>query len=252
VIESQPLVDVEVATSEAEWLAWPDLARRPEAAWPNVPAGDVVIVAPHPDDVILGAGGTMRVVRDLGRTVRVVAVTDGEASHPESRTVEPSLLAEIRIRESERAIERLGVAGCTVDRLAIPDGKISAFEDDLAGALVPLVDGAGLVIAPWEHDGHPDHDATGRAAARAALDAGVPLAQYLVWTWSWARPRDSRVPWERSWRVSLSPATRAAKARAISELRSQTQPLGPGPGDAAVLTGLVLPHHRRTFEVLLA
>ena len=45
----------------------------------------LVVVTPHPDDEVLGAGGLLqRMQRACVETV-VVAVTDGEASHPRAR-----------------------------------------------------------------------------------------------------------------------------------------------------------------------
>jgi LmbE family N-acetylglucosaminyl deacetylase len=182
--------------------------------------------------------------------VRVVAVTDGEASHPGSTAVPPNRLAGLRAEESRRALIRLGLPRCPVERIGVPDGHVEEVEDDLSRALVPLVAGAALVLAPWRLDGHPDHDATARATARACAPAGIPLLEFPVWMWNWAEPGDPRVPWSRAWRVELPPAARAAKGAAIAEFRSQTEPLGPDPADGPVLPARVLRHHRRPFEVV--
>jgi LmbE family N-acetylglucosaminyl deacetylase len=160
-------------------------------------------------------------------------------------------LAATRVEESADARSRLGLDGCPVDRLGMPDGRVATYEDDLTGVLRPLIDGADLVLAPWRNDGHPDHDACGHAAARAAIDCGTPLIEYLVWMWNWARPDDPRVPWVQGRRVDLDCGEREAKYLAMDAFRSQTRPIGPGPTDAAVLPAAVLAYHRRPFEVLL-
>src|SRR3954466_10161705 len=38
----------------------------------------LLVIAPHPDDEIIGAGGLMRRVHDAGGAVRVVYLTDGD------------------------------------------------------------------------------------------------------------------------------------------------------------------------------
>ena len=253
------MIDVDAGTPEARWSAWLDAHAPPDMVWPGAhdlaglaggPRAAVVVVAPHPDDEVLGVGGTLRVLNDLGLPVRVVAVTDGEASHPGSQAITPTALAAVRAQESERALAQLGLH-CPVDRLGLPDGQIERHEDELAGKLGPLLDGAGLVLTTWRHDGHPDHEASGRATAAAAAELGVPLAEYLVWTWNWAAPGDARVPWDRARRVPLSPPVRRTKQQAVAEFRSQITALGPDPEDGPVVPASELAHHRRAFEVVL-
>ena len=67
-------------TAEQSWESWLDLRHLPAAdplAWPSV-----AVVAAHPDDEVLGVGGTMAMLAAAGARLRLIAVTDGEASHP--------------------------------------------------------------------------------------------------------------------------------------------------------------------------
>ncbi|WP_206335397.1 PIG-L family deacetylase, partial [Pseudomonas viridiflava] len=43
-----------------------------------------VIITPRPDDEVLGCGGLMRQLAQLERTLLLISVTDGTASHPGS------------------------------------------------------------------------------------------------------------------------------------------------------------------------
>lgn len=233
-------------TGEQQWLGWPA-----PAGWPALdPAGlsaaaPPLVVAPHPDDEILGVGGLIAL---LG-TAEVLAVTDGEASHPGSTVHTPPALAGIRRQETTRALARLGLHRPTVHRLAHPDGGID--ESALTGQIAAHLTPGRLCLATWRGDGHPDHEAVGRAAAAACADSGAVLLEYPIWTWHWAVPGDDRVPWHRARRVDLPPAVRAAKAAAVAEFRSQITALGPEPADAPVLPAHVLARFARPFEVVL-
>lgn len=230
-------------TDEETWLGW-----QPVAAWPALaldPADPPLVVAPHPDDEILGVGGLLAM---LG-AADVFAVTDGEASHPGSTVYTARALAGVRREETDAALFRLGLDPVLVHRLGQPDGGID--ETALTDALVPLLWTDRWCFATWRGDGHPDHEAVGRAAATACAETGARLVEYPVWMWHWARPDDPRVPWERARRIELSPAVRMRKRAAIAEFRSQVEPLGPEPGDAPVLPPAVLARFERPFETVL-
>jgi LmbE family N-acetylglucosaminyl deacetylase len=231
-------------TGEDRWQAWSAMRQ-----WPTLPLdppGPPLVVAPHPDDEILGVAGLMAV---LG-AADLVAVTDGEASHPGSTVHTQAELAVIRRAETAEALHRLGLGESVVHRLGHPDGGIDegTLVKELAGLLTP----DQWCLVTWRGDGHPDHEATGRAAARACAETGARLLEYPIWTWHWAYPADPSVPWQRAHRIDLPPAARAAKAAAITAFPSQIAPLGPGEADAAILPPHVLARFARPFEVVFA
>lgn len=96
------------------------------------------------------------------------------------------------------------------------------------------------MLCTWRGDGHPDHEASGRAAAAACAATGARLAEYPVWTWHWAEPGQERVPWDRRHRVVLSDAELAAKQAAVAEFVTQVAPLSSQPGDEAILPDWIL------------
>ncbi|MEU9097952.1 PIG-L family deacetylase [Streptomyces sp. NPDC048361] len=234
-------------TPEREWRAWNGLNDLPPAPLPQ--RGRVVIVAAHPDDEVLGAGGTLALLARAGLHLTVVSVTDGEGSHPGSTRVTPAELAGIRAEELRRALTALGAPGTEVIRLGVADTRVALHEHDVTAALKPLLGDARLCLAPWTGDVHGDHEAAGRAASQAARSASVDCWTYPVWTWHWARPADPRVPWDTAATVRLPAEIAALKRRAVEEFTSQINPLGPDPADAAVLPPDELAHHLRDIEV---
>lgn len=236
-----------LGTAEADWERWSAGAR---AGWPELDltaltGQPIVVLAAHPDDEVLGAGGLVALLTEAGASLRFVWATDGEASHPGSTAAGVRGLAGTRRAESAAALDRLGASTASRVRLELPDGGLAEREEDLVRRLRCVTGPDDLVIAPWRGDAHPDHEACGRAAA--AVTSRV--LEYPVWAWSWARPGEDRVPWDRALRVDLPADVRARKAAAVSCFASQVRSLGPDPADGPVLPPGVLAHFARDYEV---
>jgi LmbE family N-acetylglucosaminyl deacetylase len=232
-------------TDERSWAAWPWLSTLPGSGLARLAhVKSAVIVAAHPDDEVLGAGGLISMLAASRARLRLIAVTDGERSHRGHASL-PSL-ARRRTAETAAALRALGARTAEVIRLQLPDSGLAAREDELAAALAPLAAGFDLCLAPWDRDMHPDHEAAGRAARRAAPGH---LYYYPVWMWHWASPADPRVPWDRALRIPLPPRAARRKRAAITCFRSQTEDrshsLGP------VLSPGMIAHFTRGMEVLL-
>ncbi|MEU5213635.1 PIG-L family deacetylase [Streptomyces sp. NPDC020742] len=236
-------------TSEGLWAAWDALHRLPTAA---LPGGPVVAVAAHPDDEVLGFGGTLARLAAAGTEVHVMTITDGELSHPHSTVVTPQQLARTRSSELRSALAVLGLPDVRPVRLGVPDTQVDRHEAAVAGRLAALLreTGAAWCAAPWSGDLHSDHEAAGRAARRVCRQAGVRLWMYPVWMWHWARPGDPRVPWGDAALLRLPADVAALKAAAIGQFVSQLHPLGEGAHNAAILPPEEVAHHARRFEVV--
>ena len=87
--------------------------------------------------------------------------------------------------ETGAALRALGAQGAEVIRLGLPDSGLAGREERLVNVLAPLVEGFDLCLAPWDHDLHPDHEAAGRVARKAAAGA---FYSFPVWMWHWASP----------------------------------------------------------------
>ena len=230
-------------TPEDAWAAWLELERLPAAyplAWTSA-----VVVAAHPDDEVLGVGGTMAILAAAGARLRLIAVTDGEGSHPDA---DPAVIGALRAAESAAALDRLGVRDAEVIRLRFPDTGLAAREDELSEILREQCAGFEVCLAPWETDAHADHEAAGRAARRAARRAGQNMLTYPIWMWHWAKPGDRRVPWDRARRVSLTADLATRKESAIQAFTSQLTDRGPTEGP--VLPAGIVAHFTRRHEVL--
>lgn len=240
-------------TSLQAWSQSTHLARLPVvSAEILVPVGSrAVIVAPHPDDEVLGFGGLMQQLGQLGRAIQLISVTDGGASHPGSDTWPVEQLTAVRPQESLEALRRLDVPLESVEwiRGGYSDSAVVDEESALSQFIEQNLRPTDVVFVTWEFDGHGDHEACGRAALRAAENVGAQCHQVPIWTWHWAQPEDDLIPWQRARKILLDPMTVARKRYAADAFASQLEG-DPDIGLAPVLTPMVLERLMQPFEVV--
>lgn len=207
----------------------------------------VVVVAAHPDDETLGAGGVLRELYLAGVDLTLVIATDGEAAYPSMGPSARRELGRARRLELAQALRAQGLADLPVRWLGLPDSRLAEHAEPLREALGPLLAGADAYLAPWPHDPHPDHREAGLAAA-AAAPVTTRGWSYPIWMWAMLRPDDPRVPWHRAQAVALDGDARAARRRAVDCFTTQVRP-GPD-GSPAVLSAGLLDHVDRDTDLL--
>jgi LmbE family N-acetylglucosaminyl deacetylase len=220
---------------ESEWAAWASTA----PVW--IPSeGPVVVVAPHPDDETLGAGGLIAACMASRRSVTLISITDGEAACPEIQD-----LAAVRRGELVGAMRELQLAPADMICLRMPDGGLVEHEVELTQSLTERIPAGATLVAPFEFDGHPDHDAAGRACRAATLRCGAALARYPIWAWH--RGGTELLSERRVVRFMLSTGAERAKRRALAHFRSQLMDRDGG----AIVPPHVLAYFKRPYEVFL-
>ena len=239
----------DVGTAESQWTQDPRLATLARLRVPGA-AEHLLVLAAHPDDETLGAGGLIATAADLGARVDVLIASNGEASHPSSATHTADELAALRRGEVRDAVAELAPAA-TVTLLDLPDGRLADNQGAITGAVAARLTSRTVLVTPWWGDRHPDHEACSRAGSTALLGRANAQWQYPIWLWHWGRPSGPDLPWEQAGAVDLDAPARAAKRRAIARHRSQHEPLSAHPGDEAILPTTFLAHFERTYETFL-
>lgn len=240
-------------TSEEHWWSAPQ--------WADVPIVDlaataaafrrVLVVAAHPDDETLGAGGLLADVADAGMDVTVLVATSGENSHQVADDVSSRQLGTRRRREVEHAVSVLAPAARIV-HLGFRDGGLPEVLDRLVEAIADRADAETLVIAPWTHDGHSDHEAIGAAASLAASSASAAVVHYPIWFWHWADP--STLPWANVVGAHTSLVGCWRKRSALEAFTTQIRGWDQTPGGSdtpPVLGPALLRRARRLVEILI-
>lgn len=143
---------------------------------------NVFVLAPHPDDEVLGCGGAL--CRHVAAGDRVIAVflTSGELG---LKSVPQEKAWRIREQEARAASRILGLA--QVEFLRGPDWGVDAAKVELARALSVIIrrERPQLIYLPHPADEHPDHQAALpllRLVFRSRGLAKPELRGYEVWS----------------------------------------------------------------------
>jgi|CXWL01.1.fsa_nt_gi LmbE family N-acetylglucosaminyl deacetylase len=145
---------------------------RPPGRTTAVSARRVLVLAPHPDDEVLGCGGTLAQLAQRGAEVRILFLTDGGAL-PGADEVARRAYGGRRWAEAGRAVSELGLVQPPVG-LDLPDGQLEHRREELAAGLRrELLAGApDLVFVPSPLEVTADH-----RAAFTALHAVLSVAR---------------------------------------------------------------------------
>jgi bacillithiol biosynthesis deacetylase BshB1 len=125
---------------------------------------DILAFGAHPDDVELGAAGTLVRAAREGRTTGIITLTRGEMS------TRGTVAA--RVVEFDAASAVLGLSHH--EMLSLPDGRLTADDDSRTAVIREIREHKPrIVLLPHGEDRHPDHPATSRIVQEAAFLAGL-------------------------------------------------------------------------------
>ena len=128
----------------------------------------ILVVAAHPDDEVLGCGGTMARHADQGDRVHVIFVADGVSS----RLIDPATEAKIRRSAADEALAVLGVV--SVYYLDFPDNRLDSVPLlDVVKALESLISDISPEIIYTHH--HGDLNVDHRKVHQSVMTACRPL-----------------------------------------------------------------------------
>ncbi|MHB8881357.1 MAG: PIG-L deacetylase family protein [Thermodesulfovibrionales bacterium] len=144
-------------------------------------AKKVLVLAPHPDDEVIGCGGTISLYAAMGAEVHVVIVSDGGGLSLAGMD-DPQQVAACRKQEALSAAGILGVR--QTHFLGFPDGGLSGLKDAVRAKIEDIVRcvGPDILFAPSPADLHPDHAAVADAALQVQTAfPGLRVAMYEIY-----------------------------------------------------------------------
>jgi LmbE family N-acetylglucosaminyl deacetylase len=178
----------------------------------------------------LACGGLIAEGCRQGLRGKVVIVSDGAGSHPNSKAYPPDRLRSLRKEEARQAGAELGLNPKDMIFLDFPDRFVPYKGEEAERAVAVIADcvnemGAGSLFVSWRHDPHCDHEASYQIARAVQQRVGkVKLFEYVVW--GHTLPLSTQVdPIRGGFRIRIDRETLEKKRRAIAAHRSQTTAL---------------------------
>jgi len=155
--------------------------------------GNILVVAPHPDDDVLGAGGTMAAASDQGKGIFSVYITDGGGSPRKNQSISDEAMAARRQEEALFALRAVGAVGGFFlkrrsEELAGEAGRHT--EKELTEIFRFIQPEEVFVPGPYER--HRTHQRCTRLSIDALRIAGnreMTLLGYSVWGSFWGEKK---------------------------------------------------------------
>jgi LmbE family N-acetylglucosaminyl deacetylase len=160
--------------------------------------GRTLAVAPHPDDEAFACGGTLALLAKMRVQTAVMWVSNGAASHANSKIYPPTKLTNLREAEAKMALEHLGIARKKSYFLRLPDGHLPFPEDEgfdfAVEAMRHVIEEfePQTLLVPWRRDPNRDHRATWQMVSHATQ--GLDLQQFEYLHGSLQRPKMDEWP----------------------------------------------------------
>jgi LmbE family N-acetylglucosaminyl deacetylase len=212
-----------------------------------------IVIAPHPDDESLACGGLIADACEQGLYAKVVIVSDGVGSHPNSKTYPPDRLSALREDEAKQAGAELGLKPEDMLFLRLPDRCVPHQGEEAERAIEAIADcaretRAGSLFVSWRHDPHCDHEASYRIVREVQRRVGrVRLFEYVVW--GHTLPPSTEVdPIRSGFRISIDHKAMERKRLAIAAHRSQTTALIDDDPGGFLFSQIDLAHFDRSYE----
>jgi LmbE family N-acetylglucosaminyl deacetylase len=215
-----------------------------------------IVVAPHPDDESLACGALIADACRQAIRGKVVIVSDGAGSHPNSKAYPPDRLRSLREAEARQAGAELGLRPEEMLFLGLPDRFVPREGEEAERAIGVIADcvrkiGAGSLFVSWRHDPHCDHEASYQIAREVQRRVGgVRLFEYVVW--GHTLPPSTEVdPIRSGFRISVDHDAHEMKRRAIAAHRSQTTALIDDDSVGFLFSQIDLAHFDLPYEFFL-
>lgn len=183
-----------------------------------------LIIAPHPDDEVLGCSGLIQHMIENGKKVHVVILSGGGKSHQSCCYINESILIDSRRNLSRKAAEILGLPLNQLYFLDYPDGHIS-YNNAETQHLQTLIEeiSPDVIFVPHTGEGWNDHIEAGKIVREIIRTKStlIQLYEYCVWFWYY---NVWNLDWKNAFVLKMNQREHQLKLKAID---AYVKPLAP-------------------------
>lgn len=145
---------------------------------------DSVIIAPHPDDEVIGCAGLIRTLVERGMPPHVLIMTGGGGSHRGCCSTSEEEIIVARRQLAVKALMALGLPMSHLHLLDYPDGGISVehSETNKLQKLLSEISPKAIFVPHWGEE-WSDHINTAEIAKECVKEKNTSVYEYCVWLW---------------------------------------------------------------------
>lgn len=183
-----------------------------------------LILAPHPDDEVMGCGGLIQRLSQQGNPPHVIILSGGGKSHAGCCGIEEDLLTAERRSAARRILSNLGLPESHLHLLDFPDGGISLTHPEMEQlrALMSAIN-PETVFIPHQGEGWPDHLVCRDLVKAIPSLNSAPVYEYCVWFWYY---NVWNLDWKNATVLRMSPEEHVAKCQAVDDYTTALAPCG--------------------------
>ena len=183
---------------------------------------NTVIIAPHPDDEVIGCAGLIQALVERGTPPHVIILTGGEGSHRGCCDISADEIIEARHQLTIKAAITLGLPLSNIHCLEYPDGGIDIAHTETEKLKILLEElSPKALFLPHNGEGWNDHVRVAGIVKELIKEHSVKIYEYCVWMWYYnvwnLDNKNARI-------LKMTPTQHQRKLQALEDY---TKPLAP-------------------------
>lgn len=185
---------------------------------------NTVILAPHPDDEVIGCAGLIQALVERGTPPHVIILTGGEGSHRGCCDISAEDIIKARHQLTITAAKTLGLPLSNIHSLEYPDGGIDIAHSETEKLKVLLTQlSPKALFLPHNGEGWSDHINVLGIVKKLMKCHVVNIYEYCVWMWYYnvwkLDNKNARI-------LKMSPSQHKRKLKAIEQYVTPLAPCG--------------------------